>query len=215
MDDAGRRLLKPIASYLNRIMFLQKLSILDNPLVEDYILPDQIFHKRNVYFPISKEMINSDALSLFDNLGLVIGGVIVFRKPPLGKSPVHTDVLLTTDGWTVWKSAVNFNLTNSTAEMTWYETALEPSVPPPQKLRNQTNYRLSGIHYGRRENKDLSNGDFKILHEESIYTPAIVATDIPHSVVNLSSEERVCISIRFKENYSFLELKEKFKNYLV
>lgn len=213
MDDAGRRLLKPIASYLNKIMFVQKLSILDNPLVEDYILPDQLFHKRNVYFTIRKEMINSDALSLFDNLGLIIGGVIVFRKPPLGKSPIHTDILLTTDGWTVWKSAVNF--TNSKAEMTWYETALEPIVPFPQKLRNQNDYRLSGIHYGRRENKDLSNGDFKILHEEFIYTPAIVATDIPHSVVNLSDEERVCISIRFKENYSFLELKEKFKNYLV
>ena len=71
MDDAGRRLLKPIASYLNKIMFVQKLSILDNPLVEDYILPDQLFHKRNVYFTIRKEMINSDALSLFDNLGLI------------------------------------------------------------------------------------------------------------------------------------------------
>lgn len=196
-------------------MFSQKLSILNNPLVEDYIFPDQFFHERNLYLPVSKEIINDKILSLINDLGLVIGGVIVFRKPSLARSPVHKDILLTTTGWTVWKSAVNFNLTHSEAKMIWYETSLQPIVPFPQILRNENDYRLSGIHYGRRGKKIFSSGDFKVIHEETMDTPTIVATDIPHSVINLSNKERVCISIRFKENYSFLDLREKFKNYLL
>jgi len=194
----------------------QRLSLPENPFIKDYELPKNLYlDKGNRYFPIDKKYLNNETSSLFKSLGLEVGGIIVFKKHQFGISPIHTDILLEKKQWTIWNAAVNYNLTKSRSKMMWFETSLNKVYPIHTHSYQPLDYYLSGIHYGKQSNKDYRDSSFKLLDEEDIQAPTLVRTDVPHTTINLDNIDRICASVRFKNNYTFDELKKKFKEFLI
>lgn len=194
----------------------QILALPDNPFSNKFVIPQILYvDTRNRYCPVDVKFINEKTLFIFKKLNLEIGGIIVFKKHTNGISPVHTDILFEKDEWSIWNCAVNYNLTGARSKMMWFETSLEQCYPINSKMHKSTDYILSGIHYGKRLNADYTSSSFKLIDEEEIIKPTLVRTDVPHTTINLDDKDRICASIRFKINYSFNELLEKFKEMLV
>lgn len=194
----------------------QRLSLPENPFIKDYKLPDNLYSKNdNTYYPIDKIYVTDETRSLFNNLGLEIDGIIVFKKHSGGVSPIHTDIMLDKNRWKIWHAAINYNLTKSKSKMMWFETDLKPAYPTNIHFDQPLDYNLSGIHYGDRSNRNYRSTGFKLIEEDDIQHPTLVRTDVPHTTINLDTSDRICASIRFKNNYSFDQLKEIFREYLL
>lgn len=193
----------------------QELNLPCNPLIKDFKVPEVLYTDRiNKYYPIDKKNISNEIKNIFNELGLVIGGVIIFKKHQNGISPIHTDVLLVDSRWVRWHAAINFNLTSAQSKMMWFETKLQELYPETANLSQPLEYNLSGIHYGKRGNSNVNSVDFSLIGSCSITSPTLVRTDIPHTTINLDSKDRLCASIRFSNNYTYQELLEKFQGFI-
>lgn len=194
----------------------QELDLPIDPLVKDFQLPEILYtDRKNRYYPIDKKNINDEIKNIFDRLGLIIGGIIIFKKHENGMSPVHSDILLVNNQWVRWHAAINFNLTSADSKMIWFETKLQELHPVTANLSQPLEYNLSGIHYGKWGNSYVNNRDFSLIGSCNITSPTLVRTDIPHTTVNYDSRDRLCASIRFADNYTYQELLEKFsRNHL-
>ena len=189
----------------------QELDLPANPLVEGFQPPVGLFKDRkNRYYPVDKKNINEQTKKIFDELGLTVGGIIIFKKCQNGMSPVHSDLLLMNDRWIKWHAAINYNLTTADSNMTWYETKLKEIYPSDINSNQPLEYNLSGIHYGYLGNRNINCPDFSLIGSCRLTKPTLLRTDIPHTTVNLDSRDRVCASIRFANNYTYQELLEKF-----
>ncbi len=193
----------------------QELNLPFNPLTKDFKVPEVLnTGRKNKYFPIDKKNINDEIKSIFNGLGLVIGGVIIFKKYKNGISPIHSDVLLVGTQWIRWHTAINFNLTSAYSKMMWFETKLQELHPKTVNFSQPLEYNLSGIHYGKWGNSNIDSVDFSLVGSCNITSPTLVRTDIPHTTVNLDSKDRLCASIRFTDNYTYQELLEKFQGFI-
>lgn len=112
--------------------------------------------------------------------------------------------------WVKWECSVNINLFKTPSFMNWYDikdTAIYPEQPT---------LRLNGIHYGIRQNSTTENlQNFQLLNRQYITNPTLVRTGIPHNVENLHTQDRWCISLRFKGNPSFEECLEKLCQFII
>lgn len=195
-------------------MMKQKLSLPQNPFVDNFLISPILYRDRqNRYCSIDSKYINKKTSSIFDNLGLEVGGIIIFKKHQHGISPIHRDILLEDNKWTVWRSAINYNLTEAKSKMMWFETSLEEVYP--KRTYRLADYDLSGIHYDKWSNSCFNDPNFNLIDEEDIQNPTLVRTDVPHTTINLDAKDRLCASIRFKINYTFDELLSKFKEFLL
>lgn len=194
----------------------QELDLPINPLVKNFQLPEILSRDRkNRYYPIDAKNINEHTTKFFDDLGLTIDGVVIFKKHQNGTSPIHSDILLINNCWIKWHAAINYNLTSAESNMMWFETKLPELYPAGRDFSQPMEYNLAGIHYGRWENKDINGKDFSLIGSCNIISPTLVRTDIPHTTVNYDSRDRLCASIRFFNNYTYQELLEKFsRNHL-
>jgi hypothetical protein len=196
-------------------MFCQ-LNLPVDPFIEDFEIPEILYlNKKNRYYPVDKENINDQTKKIFDEIQLTIGGIIIFKKHKNGISPVHSDILLVDRQWIKWHAAINYNLTSAYSKMMWFETKLQELHPKTANLSQPLEYNLSGIHYGRWENRDMHKEDFSIIASCGLTTPTLVRTDIPHTTVNLDNKDRLCASIRFNNNYTYEQLLAKFSNYVL
>jgi hypothetical protein len=183
----------------------------ENPFIESFSVPDVLYtDRKNRFYPVDNNLVNSKTKEIFDSIDLKIGGIIIFKKHTDGMSPVHSDLLLVNNNWVKWNAAVNYNLTGSESKMMWFKTDLEEIYIDKIKVDHPIEYNLSGIHYGKWGNSNIDTVYFTLIEEDNIKFPTLVRTDVPHTVVNLDSKDRICASIRFNYNYTFQELLEKF-----
>ena len=117
----------------------------------------------------------------FDNIKHRISKAIIFVQPPQLKGIIHVDgIHASRVGHPNW--ALNIPITNSDAEMYWY----------------QGNYSLKAEH-----SKGLPYLDIEwtygpnIAKTIKINHPMIVNIDTPHSVTNFSNHTRMILSVRF------------------
>lgn len=183
----------------------------ENPFIQSFSVPGVLYtNRRNRYYPVDANLVNNKTKEIFDSIDLKIGGIIIFKKHTNGISPVHTDLLLMNKVWVKWNAAVNYNLTGSESKMMWFKTDLEEIYMNTLTAGQPLEYNLSGVHYGKIGNCSTTCSDFTLIEEDNIKFPTLVRTDVPHTVVNLDSKDRICASIRFTHNYTFQELLEKF-----
>lgn len=192
----------------------RELNLPLDPLIKNFKVPEVLYtDRKNRYYPIDKKNINDETKNIFDRLELEIGGIIIFKKHENGISPIHSDILLVNNQWVRWHAAINFNLTSAYSTMMWFETKLQELHPETVNLTQPLEYNLSGIHFGKWGNSDFKNDDFSLVGTCNIKSPTLVRTDIPHTTINLDSKDRLCVSIRFFDNYTYQELLGKFSNY--
>jgi hypothetical protein len=162
------------------------------------------------YAYVSNEYINEELLDHFSKLNLTVIGAVLFKKLPGYSNPLHADVVLNNNQWTLWHAAVNWDLTNAESIMEWYSTS-EQEVWP-KLVESDNPYLLSGIHYGFLGNRDTTSSTMTLLQSVRVVGPTLVRTDIPHQIKNLDSIDRWSLSIRFDKNHSWNELIEIFSS---
>lgn len=195
----------------NNYYYLE-LNLIPNPLKESYVYPDNLCKSLSgpTYAYVSNEYINEELLDNFSKLNLTVIGAVLFKKLPGYSNPLHADVVLTDNKWTLWHAAVNWDLTNAESIMEWYSTS-EKEVWP-KLVESDKPYLLSGIHYGFLGNRDTASSTMTLLESVRVVGPTLVRTNIPHQIKNLDSIDRWSLSIRFNKNHSWEELIEIFSS---
>lgn len=190
-----------------------ELNLPENPLKSDFVLPEFLtFDDKNRYIPIDVSWIEANTKQMFEDCGLQIGGIIIFKKPHGGISPIHTDILKVDNNWIVWNCAINYNISSSNSKMLWFKSSAKQLI---SNISDQPDhYVLSGIHYGTFGNKDIYSKEFEIIEKHQITKPSLVRTHIPHTVINNDNHDRICLSIRFSENPSYEQVYKLMSKYI-
>jgi hypothetical protein len=188
-----------------------ELNITETPLKESYIFPTHLCKSLRgpTYDYVSEEFISDELIAQLAELNLEISGAVLFQKLPGYSNPLHTDVVIVNDSWSIWHCAVNWDLTNAKSIMEWYSTSekeIWPSIVDTGLL-----YHLSGIHYGYLGNKNTSTETMKLIESTRITKPTLVRTDVPHQIKNLDDKNRWSLSVRFTVNYKWEEALDIFK----
>jgi len=138
---------------------------------------------------------------------------------PAGRSfrMLHSDLDWSGSEWYPCKAALNYELTRYTTRMEWWDMteARQTAFTPVEG--EHMGIRPNGIHYGSRNTSTGIPGEHTGARklDEGVLgdKPVIIRTDVPHIVYaeEFIKEERVSISIRFKENPSIGELYAKLQ----
>jgi hypothetical protein len=189
-----------------------ELNITNQPLKENFVYPSNVGGRGSPsYVYISIENVKDDVLNLFREYNIELTAAVLFCKKPNAINPLHSDVVLTDQGWQDWACAINWNLTEAESTMWWYESTDE-KMHPDKIEKNSNDYILSGIHYGHWNNIKINPEKTKLLQEyKLISTPCLVRTDIPHQIKNNDTKDRWCLSLRPNVNYSWEEALEIFR----
>jgi hypothetical protein len=92
--------------------------------------------------------------------------------------------------------------------MEWYRTE-EKETWPDIPFAKQ-GFILSGINYGFMGNTIVNNTKFELISSLNLIKPTLVRTDVPHRVKNLDIIDRWCVSLRFKQDLSWVEAEQMF-----
>lgn len=159
------------------------------------------------YWNIKLSFFKKETIDLFSKHGLDLKDGEIFKKSPGKSGAVHTDVIWnpSRNSWDPWYCALNINLHNTTSLMYWISTTAKPIFPDKARMK------LDGIHYGARHNANFSGKEYTVLDKFQISKPTLVKTDVAHSVRNLDTKDRWCISLRFKGNPTFEECAKKLE----
>lgn len=185
-----------------------KLDLPRQPLIDNFIFPPP-----QLGYRIYQQDILSDALiaALAKNGFLVVFAVLFCRQPQytnaqrMNQGFIHSDITLVEGRWEPMYCGINYELTNSDSELSWWETTEEPIMPPIPKVATLDD-RLRGVHYAKRNNMDPINANYKRLDSVVIKDPTLVNTTVPHSVDYLGQAEiRWGLSVRLKNNFSSWE----------
>lgn len=189
-----------------------ELDITNSPLKENFIYPADVGKRGNPsYVYISVDYVKHEVIDLFKKYDIDIAAAVLFCKKPTAINPLHSDVVLTENGWEKWACAINWNLTEAESTMWWYDSA-DNEMHPNKVEKHDNDYILSGIHYGHWNNIKINPEKTKLLQEyKLISTPCLVRTDVPHQIKNNDIKDRWCLSLRTKINYSWDEAVEVFK----
>jgi hypothetical protein len=138
---------------------------------------------------------------------------------PAGRSfrMLHSDLDWDGAEWYPCKAALNYELTRYTTRMEWWDMTESRQTAFYPTEHEHLGIRPNGIHYGSRNTSSGIPGEHtgaRKLDEGVLDAkPVIIRTDVPHIVYaeEFIKEERVSISIRFKENPSIGELYAKLQ----
>ena len=185
-----------------------KLDLPLQPLAENFTFPEAQFG-----YIIKQPDILSDQLiaALARHNFLVDFAVLFCRRPQypnaqrMNQGVIHSDVTFIEGSWQPIYCGINYELTNSNSELSWWETtdeAVMPAVPEVVTLDDT----LRGVHYAKRNNMDPINDNYKCLDSLVVKGPTLVNTNIPHSVDYMGQAEiRWGLSIRLKNKFSSWE----------
>ena len=184
--------------------YFVKLDLPDQPLVKNFERPTNIaVIGAPTYISISLDFVKKEIINIFKEINLEVSGAILFRKRPSATSPIHKDLVLEDNKWKMCSYGVNWNLDGTHSIMEWYDTnekEIWPGIPFYKSA-----FILCGINYGLMGSTNTNSDKFKLLSSLNLTTPTLVRTDIPHRVKNLDVIDRWCVSLRFKQNLSWLE----------
>jgi hypothetical protein len=149
-----------------------------------------------------KQFLNSDLLDRLASINarpsyFTHFGVIDLPRNQPYQTFLHSDLIVNDEKWTLIPCGINWELTPGTTDFRWYDTLDMPHVspPPPPDYRGAA---LSGIHYGTRFNRDVSQCTELAKLDLKRNTPYLLKTDIPHSVISTCEVDmRISISLRF------------------
>lgn len=159
-----------------------------------------------------KDYISLDLREIFNSLKIFPDILIIFghendeKFQP--KAVVHSDIRFSSDEWIDSPCAINWEITDSSADFSWWDVkGAKKFYPPPW---NDQQYlppkdsdlyfeRLlgSGAHYT--EWLNFNSEDYSVI-ETGVLTkgnPILIRTDIPHSVKYSNYKNRISISLRF------------------
>lgn len=170
---------------------------------------------------LSRDCFNDTTLEVYDSLSLEIElGSIISRKPHEGRL-VHRDVIANiTDhkNPVVSIAGLNYLLKGPSSIMEWYDTTEQEKtekvymnvVPAINNFgrENLTDRMLAGYKY-----IDSSASSYKKIDELRLVYPTLVNTSKGHLAVNPGLQVRHILTVRFKNNPTFEELKIKFGEY--
>ena len=149
-----------------------------------------------------KKFLNADLLDRLESINLSPAyfthfGVMDLPKNQPYQTFLHSDLIVNDGQWTLIPCGINWELTPGTTDFRWIDPLELKEIypPPPPEYRGAA---LSGVHYGERFNRDISNCvELARLNLER-NTPYLLKTDIPHSVTSTCElDTRISISLRF------------------
>lgn len=186
--------------------YAELFALVNTPFDANFQLP-KLKNTQLTHWPIGVEYINPKLKSQLAQVGLSIGGLVLFYKSKKTIGALHSDIVWdhVTSSWKPWYAAINWDLNNTRSKMYWYQTDQPGQVSTPEYSTDiPGSYRLNGIHYGSINNINFKdNPEYILLDEIDITVPTLVRTNIPHSVENLADQPRWCLSIRFLDNPEF------------
>lgn len=196
-----------------------KLNLPEQPLVNNFEFPQPQFG----YIIYQQDILSDALIAALAKNGFLIDFAVLFCRRPQYPNPqrmnqgvIHSDVTYVDGEWKPIYYGINYELTNTTSELSWWETtdeALLPKIPEVITIDDT----LRGIHYGKRNNMDPIGGNYKRLDSVAIKGPTLVNTNLPHSVdYSGQAEIRWGLSIRLKNQYNNWENSvNAFKNLII
>ena len=138
-----------------------------------------------------QDILSDELLTIFNNLNVKVKNCIFFCAHDNFKKAesriIHSDIFLNSDTMT-WENhicGINWELTENKNEFLWWNTTeLEkfyPEMESKSTKQNKKESRLTGIHYGKRENNGIPIGAV-LLDSTQIDLPTLVRTDVAHTV---------------------------------
>lgn len=191
----------------------RELRLINDPIRDNYIFPQSVStigHPTYIQMPL--EFLKYEIINTLELCNIKIATAILFRKKPGNKNPLHIDAVMTSNGLQKWGCAINWNLTKSNSEMSWYETS-EKEIIIRKKYNNNLDHfgNFLGIHFGHANNKIIDHCKTKLIETKHIDKPTLVRIDIPHQIKNTDQKDRWCLSLRTENNYTWSEALEIFK----
>lgn len=150
--------------------------------------------------------LTDEVLEAFDQLNLVPESATVFYftvPKPESKSLLHSDIVRNGDKWKPVVCGVNWELNNINAKLSWWETKKIKFYP---KDASFFWFNPHGIHYNGRFSLGVSDTlDKRIDSVDTLESPLLVRTDIPHNVYlpeqEFTTDTRYSISVRFHNDF--------------
>jgi hypothetical protein len=200
--------------------YFKKLNLPINPLKNSKEVTQRaITAGYNIVLP--NEVLTSEVLDIFKNIGLRPKMVVLFGRGDSTSSPknrmIHADIAYddnVPENWRKLVAGVNWEIEGSHNDFYWYDmTGIKECWPVGQPVdKSKFNY-LNGIHFGERFKMGIPE-NAKLLDQTTIDGPTLVRTDIPHATLfNNPNTVRVGVSVRFFEedfNHSWEGALDKF-----
>ena len=182
-----------------------KLDLPSQPLVDDFKFPQPQFG----YIIYQQDILSDQLIAALARRGFLVDFAVLFcRKPQypnasrMNQGVIHSDVTFVNGKWQPIYYGINYELTNSDSELSWWETTDTPVMPTTPEVVTLDDT-LRGVHYAKRNNMDPINDNYKRLDSTVIKGPTLVNTNLPHSVDYCGQAElRWGLSIRLKNQYS-------------
>lgn len=196
------------------------LKLPNNPLKDkdSTLLQIQGDNTNKPYIMKPKDILDQDVIDKLEASGLEIDFIVVFKtnnKPGnIERRVVHSDITWQ-DGWVKIPFGINWEIgSDVNAQFQWWDVPVSSEKYPVGGTHLIGDFgKLSGIHYGGRIRlgKPL---DSSMIEQVGTETPLLVRTDIPHCVV-YEGNDRISISVRFKQLLTWEEAVLKFKELLI
>lgn len=176
-----------------------------------------------------KDYLNPSLINIFDSLNISPDTLVIFghendRDFHL-RPMIHSDIRFCKNSWIDSPCAINWEITDSTAQFYWWDVkgakkCYPPAwndtqyFPPPDSDSYFEKLLASGIHYTKWMNfnsENYSRIDSCMLNNKH---PILIRTDIPHSVEYSNFKDRISVSLRFpvEQISSWDSAVEIFKN---
>lgn len=175
-----------------------------------------------------KHLINNELLEILKSLGLNPFILILFGHEndihKKMKQIVHSDLFLENNSWKHFPCALNFEITDTTPSITWYDVNNNIEYYPPlyKEVTDLRYLYANGVHYGPigQDYKDVETHvreTYKVLHKSEFTSkPKLIRTNVPHCVFYENYVSRHNISIRFPLDQldSWSKASELFKKFI-
>lgn len=181
-----------------------KLNLPKNPMAENFEFPPVQYG----YYIEKSSVLSSELIEALAKKDFIVDFAVLFCRMSFSANPlrqnqgiIHSDVGLSDGKWKSIYFGINYEITDTVSELTWWETSEIPIMPvSPEVVTIDDN--LRGVHYGKRNNLDPINSNYKRLDTALILGPTLVNTNLPHSVDYFGNpKQRWGLSIRLKNEY--------------
>lgn len=152
------------------------------------------------FIPID-EMIDRSARDFFNDIGLDLKTIYFMYGPANKKLVIHVDGYIDNNGsYHGMLCGLNWIFGSTNHSMNWYTS----------NSLGETSINKEGL-----KRTKWSDENCFLAQQVTINKPTLVRTDVPHNVINSSSEKRFCVSLRFKDqNLKYEDAKKLLSSYI-
>jgi hypothetical protein len=172
----------------------------DNPLRPGFVFPsiENIKPPWQTLIVPSIGTFSKELYNWFKSIKAIPGQPHIFCGFPYEQCIIHTDGIDRPES-----AAINwvYSLDNSKSEMIWYNALEEGNIEVIEKTNREHIY--------------WNNSQVKEIERYSIQSPALVRTDVPHSVINNADTHRWCVSVRFRPLKPWKCIVEMLQDYII